>query len=651
MANRSPSELGRLLEHPDLRVRQEAQFELADRGAKGAATLAGAARQTTHRLARLHGIWGLGQLAAPYPEEGLPKPIATGMDLLVQLLSDTDAEVRAQAAKVLGDRRYSKAYAGLKTLLKDPNPRARFFAAISVGKFGRSDAVPGLFEMLRSNADADPFLRHAGVMGLVKIDDVDALLAAAHDPSRSVRLAVLLALRRLNRPEIALFLHDEDPGLVLEAARAINDEPITGATQDLAALIDSPQMSRYLSGEPMIPASVPKDVAGKLGLEALLRRVLNANFHFGTATTARALAGFAARSDAPEPLRVEALSDLGDWEHPAGIDRVIGLWRPVAAVRPAEVAAEALQMQLGDLVRHAPESVSVAALGSVGRLHMTSASALLDEALKDPKVSSEVRGKALGTIAALELPTLEASLELARKDPDEDLRRIATRLEGRLDSSKSAARLATVLETGTIGEKQAAFVALSTVPGASADELVGHWLDRLRSGELPKELRLDVVEAASKRSSRALKQKLRRYESSFPKDDPLASYEDAMYGGSAAEGKKIFFERPAAQCVRCHRIEGQGGDVGPDLSHVGAQKDRQYLLESIVMPNKQIAQGFDSVMVLLKNGDSQAGVLKSESPEKLVINTPDNGLVNIDKSNIQMRKAALSPMPEGMALT
>jgi quinoprotein glucose dehydrogenase len=110
----------------------------------------------------------------------------------------------------------------------------------------------------------------------------------------------------------------------------------------------------------------------------------------------------------------------------------------------------------------------------------------------------------------------------------------------------------------------------------------------------------------------------------------------------------VFFEKPEAQCVRCHRINGQGGDVGPDLSHVASQKDRRYFLESIVLPNKQIAQGFDSVTVVLKDGDVQAGVLKSETATELVLNSADHGAVTLKKSQIQSRRAALSPMPEGL---
>ncbi len=649
MEKRSLGDLARLLSQPDMRVRQEAQFELADRGLSAVPTLMAVARHNASPLARLHGIWGIGQVSARYAGDGLPKQIAAGLDLLVELLSDQDGEVRAQAAKLLGDRRYSKAFEKLIAALSDENPRVRFFAAISLGKFSRSDAVPALLAMLRQNADSDPYLRHAGVMGLAGIRDVEALLGAAHDESPAVRMGVLLTLRRLQRPEIALFLKDPAPALVLEAARAINDEPITGAVPDLAALIDSPALTRFLDGEPLVPSSVAKDAAPRLGLEALLRRVLDANFHFGTAHSARGLAAFAARADAPDNMRVEALEELADWEHPAGIDRVMGLWRPVAAVRPPAIAAEALEPQLGAILRNAPDAVRVAALGSVKRLNMTGTGDVLSQLVADAKVSSQVRAKALDTIAGLDLPTLAQALEIARRAPDEDLRKTATRLEGKLNTADALNHLGSTLDHGTIGEQQAALAALGALPGSSADDLLGQWLDRLQAGSVPKELRLDVVEAANKRAGEGIKAKLARYEASLPKDDPLAPYQDALYGGNAAEGKKVFFERPEAQCVRCHRISGRGGDVGPDLTHVSAQKDRQYLLESVVLPNKQIAPGFDSVMVVLKDGDSQAGVLKSETAEDLVINTPDKGLVTIKKAEIQSRRAALSPMPEGLA--
>src|SRR5436190_8952208 len=325
----------------------------------------------------------------------------------------------------------------------------------------------------------------------------------------------------------------------------------------------------------------------------------------------------------------------------------MSLWRPVAAVRNAQTAAEALELKLADLMHHAPEDVQVAALRCVTRLKMISAGALLSEAVANSKLSSEVRAQALRTIAALDLPAFQTALDLARKDPDEDLRKIALRLEGKLRSPDSLKRIATTLQQGSICEQQAALATLATFPGTPADELIGQWLDRLLDGSVAKELRLDVLEAAEKRNADFVKQKLAAYVAR-QKEEPLTTYAPAMFGGNPADGKKIFFERPEAQCVRCHRINGQGGDVGPDLSHIAAQKDRHYLLESIVLPNKQIAQGFESVLVLLKNGDSYAGVLKSETPSELLINSPDTGVITVKKADIQSRKKALSPMPEGM---
>jgi len=493
-------------------------------------------------------------------------------------------------------------------------------------------------------------------------------------------MGALLALRRLQRDEIAVFLRDSDPAVVLEAARAINDEPINGALRELAALIsdggahaagvpvaaarrDEPGASVHqanaaspgsrssaigsLGGPPSDargPRALPKDAYS----EPLLRRVLNANFHFGTKESAKALATFAARSDAAENMRVEALEELADWPRPSGRDRVVGLWRPVAAVRQRETAVEALQTALAEILRSAPDSVRVAAVHAAGRLTFTGAGPVLSELVADTKISSRVRVEALNVLAALDNSRLEEALNSARAEADEDLRRAATLLQGKVKSSNAATKLAAILGNGSLGEKQAALAALGALQEPAADDVLIGWLTRLLLGDVPKEIQLDLIEAAARRSSPALKEKLEKYQESKPKDDPIGEYREGLYGGSAVEGKKMFFERPEASCVRCHKINGEGGEVGPDLSKIGAQKDRQYLLESVVLPNKAIAPGFESVLVTLKSGTSYAGVLKSETADGLVINSPEDGLVTVKKNEIKTRDKGLSPMPEGM---
>jgi quinoprotein glucose dehydrogenase len=120
--------------------------------------------------------------------------------------------------------------------------------------------------------------------------------------------------------------------------------------------------------------------------------------------------------------------------------------------------------------------------------------------------------------------------------------------------------------------------------------------------------------------------------------------------------EKIVLERADVSCLRCHRVNGEGGNAGPDLAGVGARHPREYLLESILYPNKQIAQGWETVIVRLKNGDVVSGVLRQETDQELRLELvdPNNPSAKpkplvIEKKNIDKRRGGQSAMPEGMA--
>src|SRR5439155_1360184 len=152
--------------------------------------------------------------------------------------------VRAQAAKVLGDVRITRAGPALIKVLADKTPRPRFFAAISLGKIAGPEAIGAVSDLLRANADKDVYIRHAGVMALSGIvtrqppaKRIELLQPLARDNSPAVRMGALLVMRRLQRPEIAQFLQDKEPRIVVEAARAINDASIELAMPQLAGCV------------------------------------------------------------------------------------------------------------------------------------------------------------------------------------------------------------------------------------------------------------------------------------------------------------------------------------------------------------------------------------------------------------------------------
>ena len=219
------ADLAQLLGHADQRVRQEAQFTLAERGAAGLAPLSTvAAKSDAAPYARLHALWGLGQLAT----QDAKAHALSVRQVLVKLAQDSDAEVRAQSLKLLGDLALTK-IAGtpagdsvitqpdadlLVAALRDGNNRVKFFAAQSLGKLRHAAAAPELIAALRANDDKDEYLRHALVLGLVGGNNVAALTAAMTSDSRAVRLGLVLTFRRLQNPLVAKFLHDADPFIV-----------------------------------------------------------------------------------------------------------------------------------------------------------------------------------------------------------------------------------------------------------------------------------------------------------------------------------------------------------------------------------------------------------------------------------------------------
>jgi quinoprotein glucose dehydrogenase len=613
MTKRSLRELSRLLGHRDRRVRQEAQFALADKGI-GATNMLffEAAVKKDNQLARLHAMWALGQIGQTNSQT---------LSCLMPLLGDADPEVRAQAAKILGERRHDEAYVTLLRMLQDANPRVRFFAAMGVGKLGHQEAVELILQMLRENGEQDPFLRHAGVMALVWLKDVDALISAAKDASSSIRLAALLALRRLERPEVAMFLYDSHPALVLEAARAIYDVPIDSGLSQLASLISRPEQ----------PA-------------AAMRRVLHANYRLGKLENAMALTEYAAQKSAPETLRAEALDLFGRWPNPPLRDPVVGLWRPLAP-RESRPATIALRSELPKILQSAPDEVRVAAAQTAVLLGQNQVNPILFELLKDTKLSPSLRLESFKALANSKDERFAEAVKIASADESELLRKEALQWQAQLPPRDALSQVATSLEKGSVAEQQAALTTVASMTNAVAETILLGWLDKLIAGQIPKELQLDLLEASAKRAGSAIQAKLAEFESHRAKDDSLGAHRETLFGGDAQAGKKIFFERADAACLRCHKINGEGGDAGPELKGIGSKKTREYLLESILLPNKDIAAGFETLVVTSKNGNSFAGRLKYETDKELLLTSPEDGLVVLAKNQIQSRERGLSSMP------
>jgi quinoprotein glucose dehydrogenase len=540
----------------------------------------------------------------------------------IYLLEEEDGEVRAQALKILGANP-SQNRRILWNGMRDFEPRVQYFAAMAMANSEKGESLDPILEFLRKNDDRDPFLRHAGIMGLAKLGTPSELSGLSIDWSPAVRTAAVVALRRQASPAIATFLKDKDHLIVLEAARAINDVPIPDAIPALAALIKNPIDSLPLG-----------------------YRVLNANFREGKPENARAVAEFAARTNAPLALRLEAIRELTDWDRPSGRDRVMGLWRPLAA-RPS-IAAAALAGKVKALFEGPPELLQDAAL-CVAKLNLKEAGPLLFQLLSDKQKPLAARIEALKALASLADPQLSRAMRFAIGDSHPKLRAEGRRVLAKLSPAEALAQIEKVLENGTTAEQQGALILLGEWRNKDAEPLLAKWLDQLAAKKAPPEIQLELIEAVAKRSTPALKSKLAAFEQARVKAPLLDRFRESLHGGDSEEGKKLFLSKAEASCLRCHKAKGEGGDVGPDLSRIGSTKTREYILESILDPNKDLAQGFETAVFVLTNGKFYVGVVKSEGTNELQLQADDGSLVTIKKSDIEERLRGKSAMPEDVA--
>ncbi|HEY9154169.1 MAG TPA: HEAT repeat domain-containing protein [Opitutaceae bacterium] len=613
---RSNDELVALLGHRDQRIRQEAQFELTDRGAASVAIFENVAKNSSaDPLARIHALWGLGQLAKQNP---------TAIESFQGLLADKDEEVRAQAAKLLGDHKVGASYEALIKHLQDPSARVVFFAAQSLGKLGRADATSALLAVAKRNADTDVYLRHAVVYALTQFGATPALAKGAKDSSSSVRLAALLVYRRLGDAKVAEFLRDSDPFLVREAALAINDAPVPAAFPALAAELKSGPLSDHM----------------------IMLRAINAHFRLGGEKNATALAQFAVRSDVPEKLRVEALAQLALWGTPPARDRLVGVFRPLPE-RSGEPAAAALQPSLVNLLHHSSTAVATATVEAIENLKMKSANAELASVVADEAIDAEVRALALQALDKADAAELNNALMAAANTKASAPKLAALQIQARRAPSQALPIIEHLATEGTDHEQRAAFTALSKLdPSVASAQLVAA-LDRLSAGKVPVGSQAELLDAAQKSPAPDVKAKYAQITGTWTSSgDTLAPFRSALEGGNVSHGRFLFQQNPTLACIRCHKVAGEGGDAGPDLTLIGAKKSPEYLLESVVKPNAKIAEGFDLQTITLKDGSFQSGTFVRETPDDVVLKKPDGTEFNVARAQIARRQSAPSAMPE-----
>jgi quinoprotein glucose dehydrogenase len=601
-----------LLSYGDMRIRQKAQFELVTRGSKGEDVFKQALSQRENQLARVHAIWGIGQLA---------ETDKTKSAQLIDLLKDQDLEIVTQAAKVLGDRKYSEAGAQLIPLLSNTNPRVKFYAAQALGRMQYKEAVTPLINMIDANNDEDNYVRHAGVLALARIGEVDPIVALATSPERDLRIAAVLVLRRLKSEKVEIFLQDKDEYIVTEAARAINDD---------------------LSIEKALPALAGLLKEERFTSEPLLRRSINAVLRVGGENEMDLLLAFAKRKTASPALRAEALATLGTWASPSVLDRVDGRFRGKIDRDPTLVKSK-ISKEAKSFLAEKNDEVLIATARMLSELQITDFNAELAK-LTMQHPASEVRSAMISALHKLKYDQMESIIKAGMNDTDEKVRTTALGLLGDLTISKEnlPGIVKPIFEKGSLPEQQQLLRVLSKMGADKTTTILDGLVDQLIAKKLSPGVTLELMEAVDSTHSEALISKLAKVSSN---NSTLDQYAGTLIGGNRGRGRGYFFWNSAGQCVRCHSVGEQGGKVGPALTNIGNQLTREQILQALVEPSARLSPGFGMVKLTLKDGQQVTGTLMSETNEELILKTSQAEPLEVPVGRIEKRENYPSSMP------
>jgi putative membrane-bound dehydrogenase-like protein len=341
-------------------------------------------------------------------------------------------------------------------------------------------------------------------------------------------------------------------------------------------------------------------------------------------------------ADAPAEVRDRILAKLKE--------NLPGKWRDL---RRSKELAEGT-----DRFLEKPETRSLG-LALVGVAAKEDSIGRVADIARDSKESLSVRSAAIAALGAMSIPAATKTLEgLLAIEPAELRLRVVQAFGEQLNLYSSDREPAMKALTSVMRANDRDLAMRRTAAQALAGTYHGtEWLlDQGGKKQLSDDIRADVGRLLRNSPFGDLQERA-LVVFAAPRLDPkkLPSIASLMTRpGDPARGKQILAEsqKNDLQCLKCHTIQGVGGNVGPDLSAIGKKASRENLFESILFPSKAIADQYLSWIVETNSGLQITGLLVEETPDHITIRDANAKDTKIAKKDIASReKSSVSIMP------
>lgn len=260
----------------------------------------------------------------------------------------------------------------------------------------------------------------------------------------------------------------------------------------------------------------------------------------------------------------------------------------------------------------------------------------------------------LDQLAALDEPTVLArEQEAAARTRWQIARQIAEQNDRDTisDEDHAAAKEQATLEAAeraAAREKQRTELTAELLSGMSEAMMLAK---ACREGRLPAAIRELVIHSSTKVTNPTIRD---LFEPFLPEDqrserlgDSIRPDELLALEGNARRGRELFLTGRNLQCRNCHKLHGQGKELGPDLSQVGKKLDPGKLLESILEPSKTIDPKYQVWLIETDAGQVFSGLLVSRDDEQVVLRDNQAKELTFDTSEVEgMYPQRKSMMPD-----
>jgi putative membrane-bound dehydrogenase-like protein len=427
------------LDHPSFNERSRARTALVKKGkgALGAATAA-LADPTTDPVARRHLVWVVDAIAGGTPEATMP---------LLEALKSPVADVRAQAARALGERSVPLAVEPLTALLSDPEPAVRLQATVALGRLNRPEAIAALLPVV---ADADPYLAFSARKALRRIDDWKAAASGLDSPDPKVRAGVMLAME---------MVYDTDAS---EALATFAADPARAATERARAiflLAQGHRKSRGWDGKwwGTQPAKT-KPPARTIDWQGTPRLLAAVRDRLADVVAPVRLAAVAAVKETGDPAALPILRARFD------VETDVPVRREIAKVFGILRDKESLPLLVAALrVKNTPEPVRDEAIASVEAIGTDAALKALIGLLEAGNLAIEKQPRVIAALGRFKTGEAVDALLTATKSPVAAVRSAAAEALGKVGKKESARPLRGLLADPALEVKKGAIAALAAL--------------------------------------------------------------------------------------------------------------------------------------------------------------------------------------------